>query len=57
MLTCIYCALFQLDFIWINRHVADFQWFLMLLTQLEMGDAEENAFNRLEFRNLKYSKL
>jgi len=36
----------KVDFIWVNREMADFRWFLVLLTQLEMEDAQENAFSR-----------
>lgn len=32
---------FQVDFIWINRDQKHFEWFVSLLTKLEMEQAEQ----------------
>lgn len=35
-----------MDFIWINRHQRAFEWFVSLLTKLEMDQAEETQEGR-----------
>lgn len=35
------CCIFQVDFIWINRDQKHFEWFVSLLTKLEMEQAEQ----------------
>lgn len=35
------CWTFQVDFIWINRDQKSFEWFVSLLTKLEMDQADE----------------
>uniref|UniRef100_A0A8D0H113 NADPH oxidase 5 n=1 Tax=Sphenodon punctatus TaxID=8508 RepID=A0A8D0H113_SPHPU len=37
---------FQVDFIWINRDQKSFEWFVSLLTKLEMEQTEEEAEGR-----------
>ena len=36
----------QLDFFWINRHATAFEWFIRLLTQLELEEAKHPEFDR-----------
>ncbi|XP_077866627.1 NADPH oxidase 5-like [Saccoglossus kowalevskii] len=36
----------KVDFIWINRDQKCFEWFVSLLTQLELEQAEEGSFDR-----------
>nr|XP_034987607.1 NADPH oxidase 5 [Zootoca vivipara] len=38
--------LLKVDFIWINRDQKSFEWFVSLLTQLEINQAEEDPSNR-----------
>ncbi|XP_061451720.1 NADPH oxidase 5 [Rhineura floridana] len=38
--------LLKVDFIWINRDQKSFEWFVSLLTQLEIGQADEDPSDR-----------
>ncbi|KAJ8036591.1 NADPH oxidase 5 [Holothuria leucospilota] len=47
----------KVDFIWINRHQKCFEWFVSLLTQLEMEQAETPFENVLELHMYMTSAL
>ncbi len=36
----------KVNFIWVNRDAAEFEWFVSLLARLEMAEARTNAFDR-----------
>lgn len=41
MWSLVLCRTLQVDFIWINRDQRSFEWFVSLLTKLEMDQADE----------------